>query len=137
MQALTALAPAVAEVDVLVDMRLIEIDHVMALIARTIQQRADLGDESLPFLRVSAAEQLVRLLPRQREPVQCPANGLAAEAAAELLLHEANQTPQRPAWLDISSDDGRTARLAFCGANLLAKRGGNLRTKGGRPPLRW
>src|SRR5690349_2625607 len=34
------------------DVRLIEVDHVMALIARTIQQCADLGDESLPFLRI-------------------------------------------------------------------------------------
>jgi hypothetical protein len=118
------------------DLRLIEIDQVVALIARAIQQGGDLGDESLPLLRISAAEQLVRLLPRQLEPVQCPANGLAADAAAELLLHEANQTPQRPAWLYIGSDDGRTGRLAFCGANLLAKRSGDVRAKGGRPPVR-
>ena len=63
--------------------------------------------------------------------MQCPADGLAAVAAAELLSHEANQTPQRPAWLYFGSDDWRTGRLAFCGANLFAKRGGNIRTKGG------
>jgi hypothetical protein len=40
----------------------------------------------------------VRLLPRQLEPVQHAAEGLAAAAAAELRRHEANQTPQRPAW---------------------------------------
>jgi len=53
MEALAALAPAVAEVDVLVDVRLIEVDHVMALIARAVQQCADFGDESLPLLRPS------------------------------------------------------------------------------------
>src|SRR5690348_14022513 len=112
------------------DMRLIEVNHVMALIARTIQQRADLGDESLPFLRLGAAEQLVGLLPRQLEPVQRAADGLAAKAAAELLSHEANQTPQRPARLYIGTGEGRTGRLAVCGANLLAKRGGNIGAKG-------
>src|SRR4051794_13357116 len=113
------------------DMRLIEIDQVMALIARPIQQRADLGDESLPLLRLGATEQLVRLLPRQLEPVQRPADGLAAEATAELRLHEANQTPQRPAWLYLGPSDRRTGGLALCGANLLAKRGGDVRAKGG------
>jgi hypothetical protein len=119
------------------DVRLIEIDHLMALIACTIQQRADLGDESLPFPRVSAAEQLVRFLPRQLEPVQRAPDGLAAETAAKLLLHKADQTPQRPARLYIGSGDRRSGRLAFGGANLLAKRCGNFWTKGGRPPLRW
>jgi hypothetical protein len=118
------------------DMRLIEIDQVMALIARTIQPGADLGDESLALLRVGAAEQLVGLLPRQLEPVQRPADGLAAEATAELRLHEANQTPQCPAWLYLGPGDRRTGGLALCGANLLAQRGGDVRAKGGRPPVR-
>ena len=118
------------------DMRLIEIDQMMALIARAIQQRADLGDESLPLLRLGAAEQLVGLLPRQLEPVQRAADGLAAAAAGELRLHEANQTPQRPAWLYLGSGDWRTGRLALRGANLLAKRGGDFGAKGGRPPVR-
>src|SRR3954451_24401439 len=118
------------------DVRLIEIDQVMALIARTIQQRADLGNESLPLLRISPTEQLVGLLPRQLEPVQRAADGLAAAAAAKPCLHEASQTPQRPTRLYLRSGDGRTGRLVLRGANLLAKRGSNLRTKGGRPPLR-
>jgi hypothetical protein len=117
-------------------MRLIEIDHVMALIARAVQQRADLGDKSLPLLRVSAAEQLVGLLPRQLEPVQRAADGLVAEAAAELRLYEVTQTPQRPTWLYLGASDRRTGCLALRGANLLAKRCGNFWTKGGRPPVR-
>src|SRR4051812_15457824 len=118
------------------DVRLIEIDQVMALIARAVQPRADLGNESLPLRRISAAEQLVGLLPRQLEPVQRATDGLAAAAAAELRLHEATQTPQRPAWLYIGSGNRRTGRLTLRGADLLAKRGGDLGTKGGPPPLR-
>ena len=131
MEALAALAPAIAEVNILMDMRLIEVDQVMALIARAVQQGTDPGDESLPLLRLGATEQLVGLLPRQLELVQRAADGLAAEAAAELRLHEANQTPQRPAWLYLGSGDWRTGRLALRGAKLLAKRGGNIRAKGG------
>src|SRR5947209_8594866 len=103
-------------------MRFVEIDHMMALIARPIQQCADLSNESFPLLRVGAAKQLVGLLPGQLEPVQRTADGLAAVAAVELCLHEANQTAQRPAWLYLGSGDRRTGRLTFRGANLLAKR---------------
>jgi hypothetical protein len=118
------------------DMGLIKVDEVMALIACTIQQRADLGNESLPLLRVGAAEQLVGLLPRQLEPVQRAADGFAAEAAAKLRLHEANQTPQRPTRLYLRPSGRWAGGLALCGANLLAKRGGNIGAKGGRPPVR-
>jgi hypothetical protein len=69
--------------------------------------------------------------------VQRAADGFAAEAAAELRLHEANQTSQRPAWRYLRPSDRRTGGLAFCGANPLAKRGGNIGAKGGRPPVRW
>jgi len=68
--------------------------------------------------------------------VQRPADGFAAEAAAELRLYEADQTPQRPAWLYLSSGNRRTGRLALRGTDLLAKRGGDVRAKGGRPPVR-
>ncbi len=136
MEALAALAPAVAEVDILVDVRLIEIDQVMVLITRTIQQGANLGDEGLPLLGLAAAEQLAGLLPRQVQPVQCLADGLAAAAAGELRPHEANQTPQCPTWLYIGSGDRWTGRLALCGTDLIAKRGGDVRAKGGRPPVR-
>src|SRR4051794_2422826 len=65
MEALAAFAPTVAEVDILVDVRLIEIDQVMALIARAIQQRADLGNKSLPLVGIGASEQLASFLPGQ------------------------------------------------------------------------
>ena len=133
------------------DVRLIEIDEVMALIARTVEQRADLSNEGLSLLwirprsglmpcqavsRLGATEQLMGLLPRQPEPVQRAADGLAAEAAAKLLLHKADQAPQRPARLYIGTGEGRTGRLVLRGANLLAQRGGNIWAKGGRPPVR-
>ena len=108
----------------------------MTLIARTLQQRADLGDEGLAFLRLGAAEQLVGLLLRQLEPVQRAADSLAAEAAAKLLPHEANQAPQRPTWLYRGAGDWPPGRLAFGGANRLAQRGGDIGAKGGRPPVR-
>jgi len=119
-----------------VDMRLIEIDQVMASIACAVQQGADLGDEGLSLCRAGAAQQLVSLLPGQVQPVQGPANGLAATTAGELRLHEVNQTPQRPAWLYRRSSDWRTGRLVLRGADLLAKCGGNIWAKGGRPPVR-
>src|SRR3954453_1826647 len=81
MEALAAFAPTVAEVDILMDMGLIEIDQVMALIARAIQQRADLGNKSLPLVGIGASEQLASFLPGQVQPVQGAADGLAAEAA--------------------------------------------------------
>ena len=136
MKPLATLSPAVTEFDILVDMRLIEIDQVMALIACAVQQRADLGDESLPLARIGATEQLAGLLPRQLEPVQRPADGFTAAAAAKLRLHEASQTPQRPAWLYRGSGERRTGRLVLRGADLITKRGSDVGTKGGRPPVR-
>src|SRR3954452_9374952 len=101
----------------------------MALIARSVQQRADLGNESLPLLRISPTEQRVGLLPRQLEPVQRPADGLAAAAAVKLRLHEASKPPQRRACLYIGSATRRTGRLTLRGADLRAKRGGDRGTK--------
>src|SRR4051812_12390079 len=116
-------------------MCLIEIDQVMALIACAVQQRADRGDESLPLARIGATEQLAGFFPRQLEPVQRSADGFTA-AAAKLRLHEASQTPQRPAWLYRGSGDRRTGRLVLRGADLITKRGSDVGTKGGRPPVR-
>src|SRR3954467_775534 len=128
----------------------------MALIAPTIQRGADLGDEGLALLRIrprsglmpcqavsrlGATEPLVRLLPGQLEPVQGPADGLAAAAAAKLRLHEANHTPQRPAWLYLRSGDRWTGRLALGGrtcspsaAAISGRRGGGHRCAGTSTP---
>ena len=136
MEALAALAPAIAEVDILMDMRLIEINEVMALIACAVQQGANPGDKGVPLRRAGAAQQLAGLLPGQVQPVQGPADGLAATAVGELRLHEIDQTPQRPTWLYFGSGDRRTGCLVVRGADLLAKCGGDIRAKGGRPPVR-
>jgi hypothetical protein len=44
----------------------------------------------------------------------------------KLRLHEANQTPQRPARLYLGSGDRRTGGLTLRGADLIAKRGGDV-----------
>src|SRR4051794_41930113 len=91
MEALGPLAPAITEVNILMDMRLIEIDQVMVLIACAIQQRADAGDKGLALLRLGATEQLAGLLPGQFEAVQCPADGLATAAPGKLRPHRSEE----------------------------------------------
>jgi hypothetical protein len=86
--------------------------------------------------RLGTTEQLVGPLPRQLEPVQRAADGFAAEVAAKLRLHEANQTPQRPAWLYRCPNDRWAGSLVLRGTDLIAKCGGDVRTKWGRPPVR-
>ena len=135
MEALAPLAPAIAEGDILVDVRLIEIDELMAPIARAIQQRADLRDEGLALLGLGAAQQLARLLPGQVQPVQDATEGLATAAAGELRLHEAHQAPQCPTRPYLGSGKRWARRPVLRGADLLVQRGGNVRAKGGRPPL--
>jgi hypothetical protein len=63
--------------------------------------------------------------------VQRPANSFTAAAAAKLRLHEATQTPQRPAWLYRSAGGWRTGRLVLRGADLITECGGNVGAKGG------
>ena len=58
-----------AEIDILMDVRFIEIDQRMPLITSAIQERADLPDEAFAPLGISASEQLLGFLPRQ---VQSP-----------------------------------------------------------------
>jgi hypothetical protein len=64
MKALATLGPAIAEIDILVDVRLIEIDQRMLLITGAIQQRANLLDESLSPPSIGTPEQLPGFLPR-------------------------------------------------------------------------
>jgi hypothetical protein len=85
-----------------VDVRLIEVDQPMAVVLGTDQQVPNLREERFPPLRVSSAEQLAGLLPRQLQAVQGTADRLAAAAAAKRLLHPADQTPQGPARRRIS-----------------------------------
>src|SRR5215210_7284979 len=68
--------PAVAEIRVLVDVRLIHIDQEVLIALGAVQQALELLDERLPPLRVSSAQQLLGFLPRQLEAVQGRADRL-------------------------------------------------------------
>ena len=136
MEALAAHAPAVAEIDVLVDVGLVEVDQPVLIALSTVQQGAQLGDEGVPPVRISAAEQLLGFLPRQADPVQRGADGLAAAQAGEPHLHKADQPLQRPAWLWVSPDYGRRGCVLPGSADFRVESRCDVWTKGGRPPVR-
>src|SRR4051812_23380684 len=62
---LAALAPAVAEIAILMDVRLIQIDQQMLVALGAVQHALELLDKRLSPLRIGPAEQLLGLLPRQ------------------------------------------------------------------------
>src|SRR5215213_9330630 len=82
-EALAAHAPSIAEVGVLMDMGLVEVDQLMPVALSGGQHRAQPRDEGLPPRGIGTAEQLLGLLPRQAEPVQGGADTLAAARAGE------------------------------------------------------
>jgi hypothetical protein len=55
-KALAAHAPAIAQVDILMDMRLIKVDQVMTVALRIVQQRVQLVDEGRTSVRIGPAE---------------------------------------------------------------------------------
>jgi len=102
-EALAAHGPAIAEIGIVVDVRLIEIDQETTVVLGTDQQILHLRKERRPSLRISPAEQLAGLLPRQLQAVQGAADRLAAAAVAKCLLHPADQASQGPARCRISA----------------------------------
>src|SRR3954447_8562073 len=131
-----ALPPAVAEIAILMDVRLIEKDQQMLVALGAVQHALELLDKRLSPLRIGPAEQLLGLLPRQLAAVQGRADRLAAAPQAEALADPADQTAQGPAWRWISPFDGRSGCPALGGAARITKRCCDLRAKGGRPPVR-
>jgi hypothetical protein len=136
MEALATLAPAITKIDVLVDVRLIQIDQLTPIALGLLQQRTQVFDKRRAPLGVGAAEQLLGLLPGQLKPMQGGADGLAAAEAAKPLLHQSDQTLERPAWLRISPDDRWRGRLPLSGTDCFVEGRRDLWTKGGRPPVR-
>ena len=118
------------------DVRLIEVDQPMSVLLGTGQQILRPRDERFPPLRVSPAEQLAGLLPRQLQPVQGAADRLAAAGPVERLLHPADQAPQGPARRRVGPGERRRRRGVLGGADDLAEAGLDLGAKGGRPPVR-
>src|SRR4051812_49004097 len=94
---LPACAPTVAEVRVLVDVRLIHIDQQMSIALGALQHALELLDERLSLLRVGPAQQLLGFLPRQLAAGQAPADRLATAQQAEALAPPAARAAQRPA----------------------------------------
>src|SRR6185312_3400128 len=100
---LPAFGPAVAEIRVRVDVRLIHIDQQMLVALGAGQHALELLDKRLSPLRIGPAEQLLGLLPRQLAAVPGRADRLAAAPQAEALADPADQTAQGPAWRWIGS----------------------------------
>jgi len=92
-----------AEIGVLVDVRLIEVDQPMSVLLGIGQQILHPRDKGLPALRVRAAEQLAGLLPREFQAMQGTTDRLAAAEPTEPLLHPADQASQGPARRRISA----------------------------------
>src|SRR4051812_27454682 len=136
-EALPALGPAVAEIRVLVDVRLIHIDHEMPIALGALQHALELLDERLPPLRVGPAEQLLGLLPRQLAAVQGRADRLATAPQPKALADPMDEAAQGPARGWISPFGGWGGRRALGGADHLAAFGFAARAKKGRrPPVR-
>src|SRR3954463_8565875 len=141
-EALPALAPAVAEIAILMDVGLVEKDHEMLVALGSREQVSNSLDERLSPLRVGPAQQLLAqqllgFLPRQLEAVQGRADRLATAPQPEALAHPANEAAQRPARRWISANDGRHRGRALSGAYRLAQFSFTVREKKGRrPPVR-
>ena len=131
-----ALAPAVAEIGVLMNVRLVKIDQHMPVALSAGQQTRKLFDKGLPPLRIGPAEQLLGFLPGELEPVQGRADRFAAAQPPEALPHMGDQTPEGPAWRRVSPGYGRSRCLALGLAHRLAEAGLDPGAKGGRPPVR-
>src|SRR5215212_2019965 len=109
----------------------------MPIALGAIQHALELLDERLSPLRVSPAQQLLGLLPRQLEAGQDHADRLATAPQPEALAHPADQAAQRPAWCWIGPGSGWRRGRALGGADRLAEFGFALRAKRGRrPPVR-
>src|SRR4051794_39150297 len=136
-EALTALAPAVAEIAILMDVRLVEKDHEMLVALGSREQVSNSLDERLSPLRVGPAQQLLGFLPRQLEAVQGRADRLATAPQPEPLAGPRDKAAQRPAWRRIGPGSGRRRGRALGGADRLAEFGSAVRAKKGRrPPVR-
>lgn len=117
------------------DMRLVPVDQQVMVALGTGQQVLHLPDKGLPLCGIGPTEQLLGLLPRQVQTVQSGPDRLATTAQAKVLVHPADQAPQRPSGRGIGTGY-RGCGGAPSGADDGAKGGFDVRAKGGRPPVR-
>jgi hypothetical protein len=101
------------------------------------QNILELLNERLSPLRVSPAQQLLGLLPRQREAVQGRADRLATAHEPEPLTRPIDEAAQGPARRGVGPFYGWGGRPALGRADHLAEFGFTLwAKKGRRPPVR-
>ena len=132
-----ALRPAVAEIRVLVDVRLVDVDQQMPIVLGAGQQALERLDKGLPLLRIGPSQQLLGFLPGQLAAMESRADRLAAAQKPEPLAHPADQAAQRPARGWVGPFYGWRGGRALGGADHLAEFGFALRAKKGRrPPVR-
>src|SRR5215210_2817226 len=131
-----ALGPAGAEIRVLVDVRLIDVDQQMLIALCSREQVPNALKKGLPPLRVGSAQKLLGLLPRQLEAVQGSADCLAAAEAAKALAHKQHQPLEGPPRCRVGPLSGWGGGRALGGADRVSKRRRDLCAKGGRPPVR-
>ena len=103
MEGCAAHAPAMAGIDILMDMGLINIDQLIAIALRAVSQRTEVLDEPHTPYGIGTPQQFAGLLPGEPEPVQGRADALAAQQAIKAVLHKRRQTLERPAWRWISA----------------------------------
>ena len=96
-EALAALRPARSQVRILGDMRLVQVDPPMAVARRAVQHRLQALQESLALGRIGPTEPLLGRRPRQVQPMQRGAEGLAAQQPADPPLDPLHQPAPRPA----------------------------------------
>ena len=135
MEALAALRPAVPQIGILMNMRLVQVNQQMTVARGAVQHRLQALQEGLPLGRVGAAEQLPGLLPGQFQPMQRGADGLPAHPPTKPLLDPLHQPPQRPARRRLLYGWGPGCG-GLGGAHHLTEAGLDLGAKGGRPPVR-
>src|SRR4051812_15992155 len=135
-EALPAFGPAVAEIRVLVDVGLVDVDQQMPIALSAGQNILELLDERLSLLRIGPSQQLLGFLPRQLEAVQGRAECLAAAEAAKALTHIQHQPLEGPPWCRVGPLSGWGGGRTLGGADGVSKRRRNLSAKGGRPPVR-
>src|ERR671929_2116233 len=137
MKALAALAPAIAEVAILMDLCLVEKDHEMLVALGSREQVSNALDKRLPSLRVGPSKKLFGLLPGQLEAVQGRSDRLATAHQPEALADPSDKAAQCPARRWIGPGSGRRRGRVLGGADRLAELGFAARAKKGRrPPVR-
>src|ERR671926_1145615 len=137
MEARAALAPAIAEIAILMDVRLIEVDQHMPIALSVGQQTRKPLHKGPPSLRIRAAQQLPGLLPGQLEAVQGRSDRLATAHQPEARADPADKAAQCPARCWIGPGQGRRRGRVLGGADRLSEFGFAARAKKGRrPPVR-